>query len=91
MLKLIPALALCLASVAQASVIFVHTSDGETIDLHDKPEQCKTGTFLVVYTQADKTQHRGCWKVQAGRVLIRWDDGDYGVMQPESFRKVEPT
>ena len=91
MLRLIPALALCLASAAQASVIYTHTSDGESVDLHDQQAHCKAGTLLVIYTLADKTEYRGCWKPQAGRILIKWDDGDFGIMPPDAFRKVDPT
>ena len=76
------------ASTAHAGVIYTHSSDGETVDLYDEQAHCKSGALLVTYTKTDKSIERGCWKIQAGRVLIRWDDGDFGIIPPDAFRKV---
>ena len=78
------------ALVIAAAIIFTHSSDGQTVDLHDQVAHCKSGTLLTIHTAEDKAQTKGCWRPQAGRVLIRWDDGDFGLMMPESFTKVGP-
>jgi hypothetical protein len=73
-----------------AAILFSHTSTGQTVDLHNKRAHCGPALLLASYTSPNQVVTKGCWQIQEGRVVIHWDDGDIGVMSPQSFTKVGP-